>query len=119
MIRTGYVKVRIDTDPKEDGWGFCTPASHPDDIARELREEWDDSSQFYGRIEHGAAVSEWQPIETAPKDGTRFLAFVIDDVCILRWHGGQKKGCWHDDNDAIGYGSDFPKFWMPLPEPPK
>jgi len=45
-----YTRVRIDTDPGEDGWCFMTPENHPDDVARGLVErQWEDSSQFFGK----------------------------------------------------------------------
>lgn len=65
----------------------------------------------------------WQPIETAPKDGTRLLAFVaeLEAVDFIQWQErhGSPVG-WRDsfirvyrDNDAGG-----PTHWMPLPKPP-
>lgn len=80
-------------------------------------------------------MSEWQPIETAPRDGTEFLAYdpVVNkyDVCYAsdnRWYGPR------DDDDLPyfihqvdgDYGScddyfngDRATHWMPLPEPPE
>ena len=65
---------------------------------------------------------EWQPIETAPKDGTRILIGVWDlgpDVTSARWNGA----FWDmsiQDEEFCGE-SDFagPTHWMPLPDPPK
>lgn len=63
-------------------------------------------------------MSEWQPIETAPKDGTRILMFHPrddGDVNIrMAW--------WVVDRFG-GHGWSFPSWsgpthWMPLPEPP-
>lgn len=94
-------------------------------------------------------VTQWQPIETAPKDGTRILAFgqmvegapkiVWDDKnprvpaqMVIWWIEG-----WYDKDEPVGDGlfkkvptlgysywapepQQFrPAHWMPLPEPPK
>ena len=57
-------------------------------------------------------MSEWKPIETAPKDGSRLL---------LRSPGGKtadgswgvKYGVW-----SWPYVMVEPAHWMPLPKPP-
>ena len=58
-------------------------------------------------------MTEWQPIETAPKDGTNLL--VTD--------GKTTELGWHDEFDApedpwCGY-IKWPTHWMNLPAPPK
>ena len=58
----------------------------------------------------------WQPIETAPKDGTAFLA------CWLGL-GGQPFEVvnWDDEANewiAFGHAVDRPTHWMPLPPLP-
>ena len=71
-------------------------------------------------------MSEWQPIETAPRDGTVILALRFYPVAI-RWTGHHE---WQWE--AIHLGGAFPLLrnayvvndvhlthWMPLPEPPK
>jgi hypothetical protein len=59
---------------------------------------------------------KWQPIETAPKDGT----------IILTWQGGVRWRItcynphvkeWH--YIGIEYSKEAPTYWMPLPQPPK
>ena len=67
-------------------------------------------------------MTNWQPIETAPKDGT-----TIAGADLYRWvkykpgsTKGQLKrgGRWQRFN---GYGWENagpPTHWMPLPEPP-
>ena len=62
-------------------------------------------------------MSEWQPIETAPKE---------EGVSILVWDAYFRKPVvvkLISDNWWPGYGAEYrPKevtHWMPLPEPPK
>lgn len=63
---------------------------------------------------------DWQPIETAPKDGT---------VVMLYWptisiNAYPAVGFNHDDDYGwawsqwMDYGEIFPTHWMPLPAPP-
>ena len=81
------------------------------------------------------AYSIWQPIETAPKDGTKILIY-NGEVRISYWHlqgyvgsHGYRDG-WYkdyiDDSDRVFYDypnrswpSEVPTHWMPLPEEPK
>ena len=65
-------------------------------------------------------MSAWQPIETAPRDGTRFLAFSRKGhLRIDRRHEKQSTISpmsslfWEERPD------DRYTHWMPLPEPPK
>ena len=79
-------------------------------------------------------MSEWQEIESAPKDGTVLLGYDSDEgggismgVVVIYW--------WDADEDdpeqypaewrvhEIGTGDEIERanitHWMPLPEPPK
>ena len=57
----------------------------------------------------------WQPIETAPKDGTEFIAYCPDKsetkLRVLRFDGD----CFLAHNSFV---SD-PTHWMPLPPGPE
>jgi hypothetical protein len=64
----------------------------------------------------------WQPIETAPKDGTEVLLWIKGD------EESPRKGRWEERLDlrrghkwcvAYGWCEDTPTHWMPLPEPPE
>lgn len=67
-------------------------------------------------------TTPWQPMETAPKDGTK-----IAGSLIYRWTAykpqarkiGYPEGRWQRWN---GYGwenAEPPEYWMPLPPPPE
>jgi len=72
-------------------------------------------------------MSDWQPIETAPKDGTLVLTWSARLCCVARWkdyerepykpHPSYRWYGWIDGYD----GEDIPDptHWMPLPEAPK
>lgn len=68
---------------------------------------------------------EWQPIETAPRDGTDVLLFVPwkgKDVMAVGWWAQAIGGHWclaggvEIDTDIFDYAD--PTYWMPLPDPP-
>jgi hypothetical protein len=55
----------------------------------------------------------WQPIETAPKDGTWLLLYARhwgELPTIGMW--SQARNCWQD----FDHGLDRPTHWMPLPD---
>ena len=73
----------------------------------------------------------WQPIETAPKDGTEILLY---DKNVWRLYPSQEEivtysfhvgwwlfGVWVGHDSSGGeYGCDLtPTHWMPLPEAPE
>jgi len=73
-------------------------------------------------------MTEWQPIETAPKDGTYIIAWCVHphakhsaqpisdgyaQPVIAKWIDHNGGGwMWH------GLSCEF-THWMPLPQPPK
>lgn len=78
-------------------------------------------------------MSDWQPIDTAPKDGTVILlaggTWGDDEladaprVMAARWYKTNRGNyCWNACEAEAGY-SIFPyknpTHWMPLPEPPE
>ena len=69
-------------------------------------------------------MSEWQPIESAPKDGTVvFLGWESKEGEIIH---PEERGLWnfvidewcHDGELEDYYVMFHPTHWMPLPEPP-
>lgn len=64
---------------------------------------------------------EWQPIETAPKDGTAILLWPCwsDEIVYAgKWYDGKVKNAWVTQwgNQAL---PGKITHWMPLPEPPQ
>lgn len=68
------------------------------------------------------ALPEWNPIESAPRDGTRI------DIWVPR--EGRLVNCWHQnglwlfdssiiDDDTPGVVYEAPTHWMPIPPPPE
>jgi hypothetical protein len=71
-----------------------------------------------------ARTNDWQPIETAPKDGTRILiaGCVIGPLIRIGWWGAGRyldrvRGYERDWTDGNSHGWR-PTHWMRLPEPP-
>ncbi len=54
----------------------------------------------------------WQSIETAPDDGTEFLATDYDCIDII--HGEGRCGWENRDGDSF-----YPCLWQPLPDVPE
>ena len=67
-------------------------------------------------------MGDWQPIETAPRDGTRILAIWLYDPtrpecssqphAVIYWNGVG----WEEN--MCGQVEPEPSHWRPLPEPP-
>lgn len=68
-------------------------------------------------------MSEWMPISTAPKDGTRILCFA-PDLGGINYYGVARWAERDPDfpNTVAGWFWPFairPTHWMPLPPPPR
>jgi hypothetical protein len=85
--------------------------------------------------EHDSSAQGWQPIETAPKDGTRILVFDEYDAQDVAWWAPEEGGEWSDslqekinggewiDGTVADWGCQEyrhlrPTHWMHLPAAP-
>lgn len=60
----------------------------------------------------------WQPIETAPKDGSPILGYAKKEYTTIEWSiGGYWTLCICGEHASDGEW--WPTHWMPLPQPPK
>lgn len=77
-------------------------------------------------------MSEWKPIETAPRDGTAILVRWADECqrYLTKWPGmldrysvavfaEHDRQSWWTPTDAVSKHVLPATHWMPLPEPPK
>ena len=108
-------------------------------LARSDRKEIEAVYRKLGELE---AKHQWQPIETAPKDGTEIFIFrvgwpwapvakwtdypgnpVLDENEQDTWMCGWLFDEWFtpgNEDGWLGWSDDeMPTHWMPLPEPPK
>ncbi|NSY95783.1 DUF551 domain-containing protein [Agrobacterium tumefaciens] len=85
----------------------------------ETGEEFNHGAQWNCRAE----AAGWQPIETAPKDGTTFIAVMAEayrpraTLCKLK--DGKFLSPSQGEKFVVpGWNQWFPTHWMPLPTPP-
>lgn len=108
-----------------------------DRVARALyehetgRSDWDEETAWMDERQRAwwlslaraacAAMSQWQPIETAPKDGTQILTWMPSDLDPSGYH---IVGDWYVNARGDGYWQDQhgegfePTHWQSLPPPP-
>lgn len=86
-------------------------------------QEWREKGGDRGEVKYIRAdlVPQWQPIETAPKDGTVILVYIQsplngDAWCDVVFYNNIRDMFM---TGTVCIGHDFVTHWMPPPEPPK
>lgn len=90
--------------------------------------EWGEDRIHDDDIEYTRSdlIPQWQPIETAPKDGRLLLVFsecapFIQDFITIRYWNKERKAFTLPFNARNMVVLSFykPSHWMPLPSPPR
>ena len=105
---SGDIAIDSEDNPATEYWSASFPLYTSDQVAAAI-------------LKAEQRVAEWQPISTAPKDGTVFLGYKL----------GQFRECYkvpRDDCDMWCFGGTSgaddlfpnikPTHWMPLPKAP-
>ena len=98
----------------EKAWAQTCEVS---DAMREVLSTPDDLSALRAHDAELLAPYQWQPIETAPKDGDVILvSHIFNDQIYWVEAAKQKHGAWFR---PTGHAVHQPTHWMPLPEMPR
>lgn len=111
MTKVQRYKVGYYTD--EWGMSIISPCLIPDDSGFAVK--FEDYCKLETELAALKAENEWQPIETAPKDGTVFLAWrkhathplMVSYESLYDWFAN------YDSEPVYNL-----THWMPLPKPP-
>jgi len=97
--------------------------------ARVRAECYEEIGRLKDEIARLKATQEWQPIETAPKDGTYILVATVHGAWIAQYKAVFQSGFAPDnpwcsvmlnhDHVERRYRTWRPSHWMKLPQPPE
>ena len=78
-----------------------------------------DSETLKHVAEQSQPVPEWQPVSTAPKDGSAILAWAEGTTTTVYWDEGLESWELCQCGAFADSGEFWPQYWMPLPAAPK
>jgi hypothetical protein len=95
-------------------WRKSAEYEHNENQNPQYAEGLDDCANELEALLSALPETPWQPIGTAPKDGTSILVW-DEGICIVT--------AWVETDDGAGFWDAAlieppPQFWMPLPAPP-
>lgn len=110
----------------QEPFGYVLVTGHGSTFSKEKPKcEIDFWKPVYLAAPPAQPLEQWQPIETAPKDGTRIIIFLGSPwarIVTARWFDlwrNWQEGDFPEDRDEYcGIGSQVPTHWMPLPAVP-
>lgn len=70
------------------------------------------------------AAGDWQSMESAPRDGTRIIAWLDGRPIIVWWRSGPSTKRYEKGVKVSYWSSGYfrhpePEAWQPCPEPPR
>lgn len=106
-------------NPAHCGTEECTGCEHiPFTIIQHTPISWDTIKDIYTMIVKSMAIESlaWQPIESAPKDGTHIQLF-RPDIQFVGYYGGANSG-WIINAPDLPAIRPLPTHWKPLTKMP-
>lgn len=103
-------------------WAFEEPL-----VFKEQPKDLYDQGQLTAKYIRANLVTQWQPIETAPRDGTEIVA-VFREYSFKKRNGEMlaipecRTVVYYNGSDWVGDGVYYdtePSHWMPLPKTPE
>jgi hypothetical protein len=111
--------------PIGKSWRLSNVANNTPSLARAYRERDATVAELEERIRTLEAERQWQPIDTAPKDGTVVILADVHSVWTGFWHNGKDNYWgfegWYEEDQRANILTAKPSpatDWMPLPSPP-
>lgn len=94
-----------------------------DDIEKRIKRMEEREIEFFSAIDKLRKEREWQPIETAPRDGRSFLVHSFNNRCEYIVYREPESAdsfrCWRNNDDLEKRLYIRFDRWMPLSPPPK
>ena len=81
----------------------------------ETREKWRTKVNELRALALRGLEAQWQPIETAPKDGSCFLACSGSWQTVCHWHRAAESWATNGPLYSLYPPDEPPTHWMPLP----
>ncbi len=127
MTETRRLRAALEQHNRLRDWLFTAiDTIEPDELKEVIRELLEADAENLALSEPQAA-QDWQPIETAPKDGTTIIAYspggtyqngIAYPACVgtAYWRNADtlNPGMWCGPYNPRGY----PTHWQPMPAPP-
>lgn len=113
--------IRAALDRLDNAYGVSERIWYSDELADACNPSA--IKELLDRLEAAENAVQWQPIETAPKDGTRLLLWWGSEVhigrCVVAGMSRDGGDWWRSESHQVfKVAEGRPTHWMPLPAAP-